>query len=118
MPTIILKADPHVDLYVGWSSVVEAPVFVGTRAEALAYFAGRGSEPVGARLDRADRTGTSALWGDPPREGAWEDSGLIYMQQARLPRANLLALAQRYRDATTPHLDVADLLTPFEDEES
>jgi len=118
MPTILIKANPHVNLYVGWSSVVEAPVFVGTRAEAVRHFAGRGSEPVEQRLERADSTGTSALWGDPPYEGAWEDSGLIYMQQGILPRANLLALAQRYRDATTPYLDVADLLTPFEDEES
>lgn len=52
MPSYIVKADPDTDLYIMWSTIVDCPVGWGSRAD----FANE--DP--ARLERADRTGTSS----------------------------------------------------------
>lgn len=65
MGRIVIKAAPDRDLYVDWSTIVEAPAFIGTRTEMLAYLGRQEhadhpmNDPNG-RLDRADATGTSA----------------------------------------------------------
>ena len=54
------KPYPREDLYIGWSTIADVPVWTGTRAELRA--AGITEE----RLRRADATGTSVLpdqWG-------------------------------------------------------
>lgn len=85
---ILIKAAKDRDLYVGWSNIVEAPVWLGTRAEALSQGC---PEP---RLRRVDETGTSQKR-DPnssytgPLDGAWDDSGFIAEQRGWLPRARL-----------------------------
>jgi hypothetical protein len=118
MATIIIKPAKDLDLYVGWSSVVDAPTFWGDRATVADYLRedGQSDEVVYGRLARADEEGTSALYGDPPREGGWSDPSLIYMQGSCgiLPRVNLTELIRRLEiDEQDP---MTDLLQPFEDE--
>lgn len=69
-PVLIVKPDPDVDCYVGWSTVVGAPLHAGTRVETEAVLAGQaaagyvrplaGHSP-GERLWRADVAGSSVL---------------------------------------------------------
>lgn len=84
MPRFIMKVAPDRDAYIEWSTVVDAPVSIGTRA---AYAAEHGEE----RLARTDTQGTSAAYSDklPPTEqdGGWDDWGQIYMQRGKLRRA-------------------------------
>jgi hypothetical protein len=86
MPTMILKGDRDTDLYCQWSTVVDAPTWVGTRDELLAsllthpdayssYLDMTPRQVITARVDRADLTGTSAY-----REygfGEWDSNGFI-----------------------------------------
>lgn len=135
MGRIVMKESPESDFYVEWSSVVDAPVFAGTRADMLAHLQ-RDSDPwlredaphhPEQRLKRADETGTTSLWVTKANEesaefaahgyveeGCWEDSSFIYHQQGTVTRANLFVLTRRiYADE-----HVGDLLEPFEDEET
>jgi hypothetical protein len=102
LPTYIYKADPDVDLYVAWSTVVDNMTSAGTRAEML-----RDPDITEDRLIRADETGTSCAWQTEgyPREGAWDDEFLHVMEvdrrethvySWRLRRSDLLAYAQAY----------------------
>jgi hypothetical protein len=82
MGNIIVKAAKDLDLYVEWSSIVEAPLTWGTRQEFLDE--GYAEE----RLERADARGSSSyigicFWGD--------DDGLILEQRGFLPRAKIPA---------------------------
>lgn len=85
MPSYVYREAPDVDFYCVWSTIVDAPVYVGDRAEILAYLE-RDSDPwlrddaphhPKNRLARADTTGTSAMHG----EGAWDDSEYVYHQE-------------------------------------
>lgn len=137
MPTIVMKESPESDYYIGWSSVVDAPVFGGNRAEVLEYLT-RSTDPYLRedaphhplrRLERADETGTTSLWvttanAESPafaahghvEQGCWEDESAIYHQEGVVSRANMFVLARRiFVDGDA---DVSDLLTPFEDDES
>lgn len=128
MGTIIIKEAPEVDFYVGWSSVVEAPVYAGGRAEILVRLASE-TDPYlrddaphhpERRMARADQFGTSSTWVHSelgvdygPEQGSWEDvKGEIFMQRGVCPRANIFTLARRL--LADGDADVADLLIPFE----
>jgi hypothetical protein len=101
----IVKASPIRDLYIGWSSIVEAPTGMWTRAEALAYGFPR------SRLDRADRTGTSSM---VPGSGQWDDTGFIAEQRGWLRRDRIADYAQAlFADDENA---AWDLLEPFEGE--
>jgi hypothetical protein len=125
MGTTIMKESPDADYYIAWSSIVEAPLFGGTRAETLAYLwetDQRKPEYVmeidpshpETRLKRVDECGTSALWGNP-LSGSWEDEGgEVYEQRGGCSRANLFVLTRRLGEDAGA--DVTDLLTPFDDE--
>jgi hypothetical protein len=129
MPSYTFKESPDIDYYVEWSSVVEAPVWTGDRAELLNYLR-RKSDPYlredaphypERRLERCDKTGTTALWKGhsglvykhPEEEGAWEDDAYIYQQKGTLTRANLFILCHRTDE--DEDADVSDLLVPLED---
>lgn len=92
MPRHIIKPDPNVDLYVEWSSVVDAPTAWGT-AEYLKL------SPE--RKERADRTGTSSMQGFDD----WEDGSIIVSEmghcsgQYLLPRKDLLAFINELPEA-------------------
>jgi hypothetical protein len=95
----IIKVDPGQDLYLEWSSVVDAPTRVGTRAEFAEYLnqPRRGEvwphpAQVEERLRRADETGTSGV---PPFGVGWNHRGPMYQQQGVLPRARLAEYARR-----------------------
>lgn len=120
----IYKEAADVDYYVEWSSIVEAPIFGGTRDEMLAhlwetdqrkpeYIMEIDPSHPETRLKRVDKYGTSALWGNP-RDGGWGTSGEIYMQRGWCPRANVFTLTRRLVEDEAA--DVTDLLEPFEDE--
>lgn len=113
MPQFIIKADRERDAYIEWSTVVDAPVAIGTRADFLA-------ESAEERMARTDAQGTSARgynWLPPTQqEGGWDDDGLIYMQRGTLPRSrlgDLFDLLDADINAEVPD----EWLTPFEDEE-
>lgn len=123
MGMYIIKATRDRDLFVEWSSIVEAPTFIGTRAEILAHLdrapePWRGDSPD-ARVVRAEETGTS-MKRDPmapgyvgPLDGAWDDSGQIVEQRGWLPRARLAEFLDAY--LADPEKAYA-LLDPFEDD--
>jgi hypothetical protein len=129
MGTTIMKEASNVDYYIAWSSIVEAPLFGGTREETLAYLwetdhrkpeyilEADPSHPE-TRLKRVDECGTSALWkvAGHPVEGSWEDTdGLIYEQRGTVPRANLFVLTRRLGEDEAA--DLTDLIEPFEDDD-
>jgi hypothetical protein len=70
---IIYKTTPGADCYVLWRTNNDAPVFIGGRVEAAARLKAEAGFPgvVAAKLDVADRTGTSNLDGT----GGWGDEG-------------------------------------------
>ncbi|QAY70005.1 hypothetical protein [Xylanimonas protaetiae] len=107
MPSYIIKADPDTDLFVEWSTVVEAPTRWGTRAQL---------EAAGFDADRLDRAATkgSSCRGDIADWYVWGE-GFIYQQQGWLPRARLAALVERL--GSDEHANVTDLLDPFGDGE-
>jgi hypothetical protein len=114
MPRIVIKPERDLDLYVGWSTIVEAPVWHGPRDEVLGYLAAEAirypSDPAEDRLARADRTGTSAYDGD----GGWDDEGFIYEQRGWLPRRHLAEMCRLLEAGNDA--GVWDLLEPFDDE--
>lgn len=104
-PRVIFRAAPDQDLYIGWSTICEAPTLLGTRAELLAH----GIEAE--RLDRCDARGTSFIDYD---FGGWDHDSLIAEQRGLLPRQHLAAYAELHLSG---EYDKAfDLLLPFEDE--
>lgn len=118
MPRFILKATPDRDAYIEWSTVVDAPVGIGTRAEYAAVFGE-------SRMARTDRNGTSAKWFDARHgeleEGGWADESLIVMEGAEqpghLPRerlGDLYDLLSADINAPIP----ADWIEPFDDDET
>lgn len=115
MGSFIIKVAPDEDLYLEWSTIVEAPTAVADRAEMLKHLTTGGwrgpTEPSAAeeRLARADRTGTSMLDCD---FGGWDCAGEIYMQQGFLPRARMGEFARRL--LADENAEPTDLLEPFE----
>lgn len=101
---LIVKPSPDRDLYVGWSEVVEAPVGMWTRAEALAEGCPE------SRLRRADETGTSSF----PGFYRWDSEGMIAEQRGWLPRSRLAAYVTAYAEERMD--DCWDMLEPFEGE--
>lgn len=116
MPSYILKTARDSDEYVWWSDIVEAPLAIGTRnhiTNAMVRTGRKAEEWACDRFERADETGTSALWpsADDPAYG-WDDGTLIAEQRGIL-RRELLAEYTRRRLAGDP--TVFGLLEPFED---
>jgi hypothetical protein len=117
----IIKVSREADLYMEWSSIVDAPTWFGDRAETLEYLAGNDGnhemQPADtheSRLARADETGTS---GYRPWGCTWDDHGVSYMRRGFLPRSAFGEFARRWLATggdTEP--DVTDLLEPFETE--
>ena len=116
MGRIIIKASPDRDLYVEWSTVVEAPVFIGNRSETLKHLRREqeGGDAPEVRLARVDETGTSAK-GDYAWFGAWDDNGLVYEQRGSVPRERLGDFLDAYlRDDEETALT---FVVPFERED-
>lgn len=123
MGHFIIKADRDRDLYMDWSTIVELPTFIGTRAEIIDHLKWWNerrpldNDPE-ARVRRADETGSSARRDprssyDGPLEGAWDDKGFIIEQRGWLPRARLAEFLDTYR--TDPEKSFK-LLDPFEED--
>lgn len=116
MGHIVIKPERDRDLYVVWSTIVDAPLAWGDRAEVHDYLTrdqpGHGLAGPAARLDRADLNGTSAL-GDFSFFGRWDDEGLGYEQRGYLPRQHLARACELLGEDR--EAEVWDLLKPFED---
>lgn len=112
MPNHVIKPERDRDLYIGWSTIVGGPTWLATRDEAIAD----GVDPT--RLDRADRTGTSAF--KPVDDGAWDDDTLMAAEplgcQRLLPREHLAAYALALYEERIG--DAFALTMPIEDEEA
>lgn len=89
MPQYVVKADPDKDVYVGWSTIVDGPTWVGDREYAV-----KEMEIDLERLERADRYGTSSH----DRFYGWDEATFICVYDMpdfrSLPRANLVAFAE------------------------
>lgn len=111
MPNYLIKPERDEDLYVDWSTIVEAPVAWGPKwflqeADPATY--------KDERFERADEYSTSALW----FESYWEKQGYeIYMQQGTIPRSRLKELTEvlEIEGISDDDPRVLALLDPFED---
>ena len=118
MSVIVLKADPGLDFYVGWSTEFEAPVWWGSRVDARRNLDEDAERPYGDRTDpagrlaRADCNGTSALGGFS-FFGHWSDERLTYEQRGCLPRGRLVEACRAL--SRGDEAAVWDLLEPFEE---
>lgn len=80
MGRYIIKPHKDLDLYIEWSTVVDAPLFVGSRVEITEYLTGGIGHDAHTpslaleRLDRADERGSSML---DPTGCDWDSVGLI-----------------------------------------
>lgn len=102
MGRMIVKAERDRDLYLIWSSVVDAPICIGTRQELLDYYrekeGGDGVRRAERAFVQADERGSSAHAGI--RAGWWEDEELRVMEGSpddgwyHLPRARLTEYAE------------------------
>lgn len=111
MPTFIVKPERDRDLYVAWSSVVDAPTGFGSRSELADVMQSRGEDASPERFDRADAHGSSARFGKPVAYG-WGDEAFIVHEVPGGP-----ALIRRDRmvawlEAGCP----ADMLDPIEED--
>jgi hypothetical protein len=123
MGTFIVKADRERDLFAEWSTIVEAPTFIGTRAEILTHLGrllgGPPADPPEVLVRRAEEAGTSAVR-DPlapeytgPLDGAWDEPGQVVEQRGWLPRARMAEFLDVYLvDAEKAY----GLLEPFDDD--
>jgi hypothetical protein len=119
MPSYVIKLDPALDLYVYWSTVVEAPLFWGDAAELTEYLVENGekkpeySRPeIAQRIARANQNGSSAIGF---RFGYWDDTHLIYQQEGMLPRSRLHDFLASFNEEKQT-FDTS-MLEPFEDED-
>lgn len=123
MGSFLIKPDPARDLYMEWSSNVDAPTFIGTRKQIRKYLSHQyrtkqarkewRRNVVDPRLKRADKTGSS---GYPPFDyGAWDEDGLAYKNRGVLPRRRLATYAEML--LLDPAAEADRLLIPFEDDE-
>lgn len=103
---ILYKGQPGEDAYVAWSSIVEAPVYVGTRAEMIEH--GYDEE----RIDRADKKGTSAFNIDD----WWNETAFHIAEQRGILRRTKLVEYSRLHLAGDKDAAYA-LLEPFDDDE-
>lgn len=123
MPSIVIKPERDRDLYVYWSTVVEAPVAWGDRAWMLQHLSDDHhrrhpgqkpdllNDPAG-RLDRADIHGTSAA-GGYAFFGRWDYDGFMYEQRGILPRRLLTRACELLGDDR--EAEVWDLLEPIDE---
>lgn len=121
MPSYVIKTDREHERYVYWSTVVEAPLAWGNRADMLAklseesdpYLRDDAPHHPNNRMARADEFGTSCHdLGDGLRFYSWDEDSLIYQQEGVVQRGDLWELCQRLKHGEP----VADLLKPFDDE--
>lgn len=102
MPNYIIKADPMLDLYGEWSTVVDDWLRVGPSH----HF--EDIDP--SRMKRASLHGTSSFG----REGGWGSHGFVYRQDGYLPR---LKFGASMMLALNDDLEgIRALLEPFEDD--
>lgn len=130
MPSYVIKAARDRDLYAIWSTVVDHVTFVSTRAEVLAILVQEDCcqnphhhpDPLHtpeSRMQRADETGTSALWRveGHPVVYSWDDESLIVqilgVGYRTLPRAYLAAYLTFV--ASSNHDDACALTVPLDD---
>lgn len=125
MPTYILKVAPEKDLYIGWSTVTDSIHFWGTREEIIEREIDEAQRradeivktartEVEQRLDRADETGTTALWGTPPAYG-FQSGQMIWQGQGYLPRERIEEMLATY-NTSIGDFEGEHLLKPFEDD--
>lgn len=121
MGHIVIKPDRNQDFYVNWSTVVEAPLDWGDRAEMLDVLSDEWRREHGShipmagisaphpRLLRADVNGSSSFLG----EFDWSEEQVIYMQRGWLARKDLPRACELLEAGRADK--VLGLLTPFEE---
>lgn len=114
MGSIVIKPNRDEDLYLIWSSIVDAPTYYGSREELL-------DDEIHwltpEHIDRADATSSSSLIFPETWDKDWS---LIFMNSGSIPRSRMKALLEVLlsrpddgREWEDPN--VLALLDPFED---
>ena len=111
-----VNRDPAEDRFCIWSTVVEAPIFDGTRAELEEKWSFEygeyGMRVLPERIERAIEKGGGSEW-----DGDW-DTTPIYMQMGALKRdklGDLLDLCHKHYPKSPPDAEVMSLIIPFDD---
>lgn len=105
---IIVKPRQADNVYVAWSTICEAPHFVGSRRKMLRKLPGGYGESIEDRLKRADATGTSSILG----EGEYGDS-LIFEQRGTIDCQRLDVFSRLVLKGNL--LDALRMCQPWED---
>lgn len=123
MPRLVIKPVRDRDEYVAWSTIVDAPLAGGNRADMLKWVAGasgmnRGQGGAAELMDRVDEVGTS-IKQDPDstypwRFGEWTDDSFIYEQLGTVKRVDLYPMVRLLVEGR--EREALDLLDPFEEE--
>ena len=87
MPSYIMKVHPEGNLYAKYSTIVDNFTDVGTKEALMSY---NPTEFPIERFDRADKNGTSALYGDEPFPGSYECK-TIFIREDNLDFVGTLA---------------------------
>jgi hypothetical protein len=111
MPHFILKPEPDKDLYVLWTTISEAPYFVGTRAQCHRALTAWHEDARADRFTRADLRGTSSVdgldgWDDGKTTGSVivEQKGLVALKD--LPEVyRCMQAGESYDHVVTPFAD-------------
>jgi hypothetical protein len=117
MPRYLVKVTPDEDLYVEWSTIVDAPTAWGTREEMFEYLLRWDQKKeeyarpeIEERFARADEYGTSSLH----RDYDWDDDEFMYLQSGLVPRARLAEFLHSFNPEDQSFDE--SLLFPFEDD--
>jgi hypothetical protein len=96
MGNFLLRTTPNSEVFVVWSSIVDSPLFAGTRTEIEDYLIDeavqRARIQIRNDLKIATETGSSValkLPGQPAPTGSWNDDGIQYGARKWLPRKQL-----------------------------
>jgi hypothetical protein len=115
---LIIKPERDRDLYMVWSTIVEAPLAFGPRSYVenwlLERYLKQLKTTIKGWLDQVEVDGSSS---DDPGLHFDGDGDLIYMQEGLLPRSKIVELLQRLGGTDEKILempDVGDLLDPLD----
>lgn len=122
MSTTVLRIAPDRDEYVVWESIIDEPIFAGTREDVARYLRDQidddvalqikqGYAEVEDRLDRAEKNGTSACWDDGKD---WDGDRKSIFQQQGWVKVEDMAKMSLMLDRGE---DVSELVAPLKDED-
>jgi hypothetical protein len=102
MGSIVVKPERYEDLYIIWSSIVEAPTYWGSRSELVR------EGPLWLKMEYFDRADACSSSSQIFPESWEEDWGLIFMQSGFIRRSRMKALVEVMESRPDDGLDYED----------